>query len=85
MRLERVLPARESESPVAGPSAPPAEGEILTEERLRRLERDNLIAALERTEWRVGGENGAAALVGISPSTFKSRMKSLAIVRSARS
>jgi transcriptional regulator with GAF, ATPase, and Fis domain len=40
--------------------------------------------ALERAGWRVAGEGGAAALLGISPSTFKSRMKSLDIRRSAR-
>jgi transcriptional regulator of acetoin/glycerol metabolism len=68
---------------VAVPASPvtPRE-EILSEARLRQLERDNMVAALERAGGRVGGENGAAALVGISPSTFKSRMKALGIARS---
>lgn len=54
---------------------------MLSEARLRRLERDNMVAALERCGWRVGGEDGAAVLLGISPSTFKSRMRSLGIER----
>jgi transcriptional regulator of acetoin/glycerol metabolism len=49
--------------------------------RLREIERANMIAALEQKRWRVGGDNGAARLIGISPSTFKSRMKALEIKR----
>jgi PAS domain S-box-containing protein len=56
--------------------------EILGEKRLREIERANMIAALEASGWRVSGENGAAELIGISPSTFKSRMKAFGIVRS---
>ena len=40
-----------------------------------------MIAALERSGWRVGGKSGAAELLSVSPSTFKSRMKALAISR----
>ena len=76
--LERVLPAS-GPSPQGG--APPAEGEILTERKLRQLERDNLVAALERAEWRISGEGGAADLLGLSPSTLKSRMKALEVRR----
>ena len=60
---------------------PPREGRILSEGELRRLERDNLLAALSRTGWRVGGEGGAAQLLGVSPSTLKSRMKALELER----
>jgi transcriptional regulator of acetoin/glycerol metabolism len=54
---------------------------VMDERWLRKIERDNMIAALEQTDWRVGGDNGAASLIGISPSTFKSRMKALGIER----
>ncbi len=36
---------------------------------------------LEATGWRVSGENGAAQLVGMNPSTMASRMKALGIKR----
>jgi transcriptional regulator with GAF, ATPase, and Fis domain len=55
--------------------------EILTERSLRQLERENMVAALERAGWRVAGADGAAAVLGVSPSTFKSRMKALEIRR----
>jgi hypothetical protein len=40
-----------------------------------------MVAALEKCRWRVGGSGGAAELLCISPSTFKSRMKALEIER----
>ncbi len=36
---------------------------------------------LEATGWHVSGENGAAQLVGMNPSTMASRMKALRITR----
>jgi len=54
---------------------------VLDERQLRAIERTNMIAALDQTGWRVGGDGGAASILGISPSTFKSRMKSLGIRR----
>jgi formate hydrogenlyase transcriptional activator len=81
LHLDRMLPAAPS-GPSPSPVAPRrTEGEVLTEHRLRQLERDNMIAALERAGWRVGGAGGAAELLDMSPSTLKSRMKALAIRR----
>ncbi len=81
LHLERVLPRdRAARGPEPAPP-PPSQGEILTERRLRELERRNILAALERCGWRVGGDAGAASLLGLSPSTLKSRMKALEIAR----
>ncbi len=83
LHLDRALPA-------AGPAASPVEaeprqdGEIMSERALRQLERDNMLAALARAGWRVAGDGGAAQLLGVRPSTFKSRMKALAICRADR-
>ncbi len=55
------------------------EEKILTREELAILERDNLIAALHRTEWQVKGRGGAAELLDMKPSTLISRMKTLGI------
>jgi transcriptional regulator of acetoin/glycerol metabolism len=81
LRLDRALPeaapARVTDTAVeAGRPRP-----TLDDRQLREIERVNMIAALEQTAWRVGGEGGAASMLGISPSTFKSRMKSLGIRR----
>ena len=41
--------------------------------------RNNIIAALRETEGRVSGDNGAAALLQIKPTTLYSRIKSFGI------
>jgi transcriptional regulator with GAF, ATPase, and Fis domain len=48
---------------------------------IERLERDNLLAALERTAWKVSGPGGAAELLGIKPTTLVSRIKTMGIKR----
>ena len=42
---------------------------------LADLERGHILATLERTYWRLEGETGAAALLGMNPSTLRSRMR----------
>ncbi len=64
------------------PSAPPAlTDEILTEAGMRDWERRNLIAALEKSGWKIYGEGGAAALLAMKPTTLASRIKALQITR----
>ena len=48
---------------------------------LQQLERENILRALESTAWRVAGKDGAAALLGMNPSTLNSRMRALRIQR----
>jgi transcriptional regulator with GAF, ATPase, and Fis domain len=48
---------------------------------LKSIERQHIIAVLEKTGWRVRGNNGAAALLELPPSTLESKMKKLAIKR----
>jgi transcriptional regulator with PAS, ATPase and Fis domain len=77
--LERVLPAFD---PSPQGSVQRGSAEILTERQMRQLEKDNIDAALERSGWRISGDGGAAQLLGLSPSTLKSRMKALDVRRS---
>ena len=75
-----MLPKRrEVESGVDETVSPPAE--LLTARGLRELERSNMVRALEQAEWRVSGAKGAARLLGMNPSTLKSRMKALDLRR----
>ena len=43
------------------------------------MEKANITAALHAAGWRVWGEDGAADLLGLNPSTLKYRMKQLGI------
>ncbi len=58
-----------------------AQGRVLTVKELEEIERTNLLLALETTGWRVSGDNGAARLLGINPSTLASRIKALGLRR----
>ncbi|HMB71974.1 MAG TPA: sigma 54-interacting transcriptional regulator, partial [Gammaproteobacteria bacterium] len=54
---------------------------ILTEAERQHQERQNMLRALEAAKWRVSGPDGAAAMIGLKPSTFADRMKKFAITR----
>jgi formate hydrogenlyase transcriptional activator len=43
------------------------------------MERNHIIHALKETLWVVHGKKGAAELLGINPSTLRSRMEKLGI------
>ena len=49
--------------------------EILTEEQMIERQINNIVACLRHSGGRVSGENGAAALLGIKPTTLYSRIK----------
>lgn len=55
--------------------------EILSEPELRRRDRENLLAALNRTDWKIYGPSGAAELLGMKPTTLLSRMKLMGLKR----
>ncbi len=44
-------------------------------------QRCQILAALQNTGWRVSGKNGAAAILGLKPTTLESRMAKLGIKR----
>jgi len=47
------------------------------------LERDHILNVLQKTNWRVEGKNGAAAILDINPSTLRARMRKFGINRNA--
>jgi DNA-binding NtrC family response regulator len=49
---------------------------------LAELQRDHILQALEKTGWRIEGEKGAATMLGLNPSTLRSRMRKDGIRRS---
>ena len=52
---------------------------ILKDEQVKRLERENILAALEQTSWKISGTGSTAELLGLSPSTLRSRLKAMGI------
>jgi len=68
------VPLLEDEGPVSA-AAP----------TLADSERELILRALEATRWRIKGSKGAAAALGLHPSTLYSRMKKLGIRQSGES
>ncbi|MGO8699666.1 MAG: sigma 54-interacting transcriptional regulator [Limisphaerales bacterium] len=54
---------------------------VLSYPDLRQHERENVLAALEKTRWKIHGPGGTAELLGIKPTTLISRIKKLGLKR----
>lgn len=52
-------------------------GSVLSKEEMKRQERENILKALEQSRGKIYGPNGAAAILGIKPTTLTSRMKKM--------
>lgn len=81
--LTGIMPLLSTEDQTGDRDIKPASrpNRLLTQKDLQRIEKENILSALETTGWRVSGAKGAARLLGMNPSTFASRMKKLGVVR----
>jgi len=73
--------AFQSENPIAVSDALMTEGEFVTDAEFREMEKANLFSALKHANWQLSGDEGAAALLGLKPSTLAYRMKSFDIAK----
>jgi PAS domain S-box-containing protein len=56
--------------------------EKISANSLEEVERNHIVEVLNRTQWKIRGENGAAKILNLNPTTLEARMKKLGIVRS---
>ena len=74
-------------APASAPAAAPAPivsdptTPVLTRAELKQRERASISAALAQTSGKVFGHDGAAALLGMKPTTLASRIKALGLTR----
>jgi DNA-binding NtrC family response regulator len=59
-------------------SSPPLSSAVRT---LEEMERNQILKTLSETQWRIEGKDGAAAILGLHPSTLRARMHKLKIIR----
>jgi len=52
-----------------------------TDSTLESVERQHILAVLQRTNWVIDGPNGAGRMLDVHPNTLRSRMKKLGIAR----
>jgi transcriptional regulator with GAF, ATPase, and Fis domain len=76
-----AVPALEGPPPTPVPVSDwaTASGAVVRDFDVRRFERENLRQALARCQGRIYGPQGAAALLGLKPTTLASRLKRLGI------
>jgi transcriptional regulator with GAF, ATPase, and Fis domain len=61
----------------------PAGQAVASTPQLIEVERQHILATLERSRWKVSGPGGAAEALGLKPTTLEARMKKLGIARPA--
>jgi PAS domain S-box-containing protein len=80
LRLDLSMPANDPALPDSVEKHDrKGEDRILTDKRMRELQKGNLIAALKATNWKVSGKDGTAELLGVRPTTLYDRMKTFNI------
>jgi len=62
-------------------STPTTEAMATGVKTLEEMERDHIVGVLEEMHWRIDGQRGAALLLGINPSTLRTRMAKLGITK----
>jgi transcriptional regulator with GAF, ATPase, and Fis domain len=84
-RLHFDLPRANGEAPLREQGIPEAANSsaapILTEAEITALQKQNMLAALIRSDWKIYGKNGAAQLLRIKPTTLIERMRRMDIRR----
>ncbi|MBX3411657.1 MAG: sigma 54-interacting transcriptional regulator [Pirellulales bacterium] len=78
--FSHLLPATRRQ-PARAPATARSSQDVLTRHEVEQFETANIAAALERTNWKIYGARGAAALLGMQPTTLASRMKRLGLHR----
>ncbi|MGB3728563.1 MAG: sigma 54-interacting transcriptional regulator [Thermodesulfobacteriota bacterium] len=54
---------------------------VISDKELKDIEKANIQRALNKTDWKISGKEGAAAMLGIPTSTLNSKIKSFDIKR----
>jgi PAS domain S-box-containing protein len=54
---------------------------IYSEQQMKNFEIQNIVNALEKSNWKISGKNGAAEIIGIPVTTLNSRIKKYGIVK----
>ncbi len=82
INLDRALPSTDVRTDTRTTSSPDTNNEnVMSDTELKELEKRNIIRALNKTDWKIAGEKGAAALLGLPTSTLNSKIKSFGITK----
>jgi PAS domain S-box-containing protein len=79
LRLDLAMPDSLLVTPSSEEIITESDAEYLTEIQFKELEKNNLVRALNFAKWKIAGEDGAANLLGLKPSTLTYRMQQFGI------
>jgi DNA-binding NtrC family response regulator len=57
---------------------------IVSTGKLEDMERNHIVAVLDKTGWRLAGQGGAAEILGLKRTTLQAKIKKLGIKRSSK-
>lgn len=77
LRLDLALPDTSDTSDTDTDLALASKAGFLSEAEVKLRERDNIISALKKANWKVFGPGGAAELLGVKPTTLAYRIKKM--------
>jgi transcriptional regulator with GAF, ATPase, and Fis domain len=77
MPLRAAVPLGTPAAAIAAPINPSEDG--MRESTLQQFHRKHILEVLNQTGWRIEGPRGAAVVLGLNPSTLRSRMQKLGI------
>ena len=82
LRLDLSMPDKHPAQPESKDiQDPTATDRVMTDKQMRELQKRNIIAALDATNWKVSGKDGTAELLDVRPTTLYDRLKALGIKR----
>jgi formate hydrogenlyase transcriptional activator len=82
--LSEVAPVVHAQAAPLRPAPEEERHEPALPQSIEQVERNHILEVLMRTNWRIEGADGAAALLNMNPSTLRSRMKKLGVRRSTQ-
>jgi transcriptional regulator with GAF, ATPase, and Fis domain len=74
-----LRPVASVRAPAASPASTNSGTRATTDSTLEQLHRKHIVEVLRQTGWRIEGPKGAAIILGLNPSTLRSRMQKLGI------
>lgn len=80
-RVTIDLPLTASTNEMTTPKESPGETGIISDDEMQERVKRNMLAALEQCDWKLFGDDGAAALLKLKPTTLASRIKRLGLKR----
>ena len=80
-RVSIDLPLTATSIAISAPADANAEHTIIPDDEMQERVKRNMLTALEQCEWKLFGEDGAASLLKLKPTTLASRIKRLGLKR----